>query len=126
MGAEQFASQVDNTFTGNTLETSITANTSNQYDADISNADASTTFETGEQNISGASEIGCGFNSNDGNTFDVVVEWTDGAGTVRHTQRPDKLQGITDEEAVIVVKSTHFNLKLEGNSSDVDGTVNAH
>jgi len=130
MGAPQFAQQVDNTQTNNAVltEAEITANTANQFDDDRVSKDLSSgDYTTGENNISGASEISGVVTINDSNSADIKVEWTDGTGAVLATESPSDLQGISDQATFnFIVKSTHFNLKVSGTSTDADITVNAH
>lgn len=131
MGAPQFAQQVDNTTTEQAVftESEITANTANQYDGDILTEDVSSSvYETGEQNISGAGELVVALTENSGNAVNATIEWTDGTGTVQFAENPEALQNLSNaaDYAIIAVKSTHVNIKLDGSSTDTDGTVNAH
>jgi hypothetical protein len=128
MGASQFGRGVVNEQFAENIEVDIQRNTANQFDTDVIAEDVSSeVFETGEQNISGATEISGLIQVNDSNSADITVEWTDGAGNVVGTEQPSNLQEITDQQTFnIIVKSTHFNLKTSGTSTDVDLTVNAH
>jgi hypothetical protein len=131
MGNAQFYNRQDisgQTLSNVTTTAEITANTANQYDGDSVNTDVSTeTFETGEQNISGATALVGAVTVNDSGDANVIAEWTDGTGTVVYSEQLSDLQGITSSKSFALrVKSTHVNLKVSGTSTDADITVNAH
>jgi hypothetical protein len=129
MGAQQFGRTVENTSYAENVEVDIQRNTANQFDGDEIGADLSAEdYSTGEQNISGAEELTILAKEKSGNSSTVTVEWTDGAGNVIGTETPEALKGLTSTSdfANLIVKSTHFNLKASGASTDYNITVNAH
>lgn len=130
MGTQQFERGVGNQFLEDNVQVDIERNTSNQFDDDVRNEDIATTpIETGEQNISGASEVAGQVTVNDGGSADLTIIWTDGNGNEVGREEPSELQGITsaDEGTFnFITKSTHFNLKVSGTSNDTTTTVNAH
>lgn len=129
MGAQQFGRTVENTSYAENVEVDIQGNTANQFDADSIAEDLSSEdYSTGEQNISGAKELTIMANESSGNNSSVTVEWTDGTGTVIVTETPSSLDGLNNDTdfANLIVKSTHFNLKASGSSTDYNITVNAH
>ena len=127
MGAEQFGRGVVNDQFAENISVDVQRNQANQFDTDEASADVSTGYETGEQNISGAKEVSGIVNIQDSNDADIEIEWTDGAGTVIASETPSELQGITDQASFnFIVKSTHFNLKINGTSTNTAITVNAH
>lgn len=130
MGTEQFGRGIENESLAENVEVDIKQNEANQYDDDIIGQDvAQNPVNTGEQNISGSNEVSGDIEVNDGGDANVTIEWTDGTGTVVTTQEPVELQGVTGtsgNDFNFVTKSTHFRLKIDGTSNDVDATVNAH
>lgn len=130
MGVGQFERGVGNQFLDDNIQVDIERNTSNQFDDDVRNEDISSTpIDTGEQNISGASEVSGQVTVNDGGDADFSIIWTDGSGNEVGRQEPSELQNITssdDGSFNFVVKSTHFKIKVSGSSGDSTLTVNAH
>ena len=130
MGTQQFERGVGNQFLEDNVQVDIERNTSNQFDDDKSGRDIENNkIQTGEQNISGASEIAGQITVNDGGDANLSVRWTDGSDNIVGREEPDALQGITssdDGTFNIIVKSTNVKIVVDGTSNDVDYTVNAH
>lgn len=128
MGAPQFATQVDNSTTNKKVftEAEVTANSANQWDIDAVSEDVSSTdYSAGETNISGAQALNGMLTEASGSTASVIIEWTDGAGTVLGSQTVATASNGSDDFAVRV-KSTHANVKITGSSTDASLTGNAN
>lgn len=128
MGAPQFGRGIENkSFTEN-VEVDIKQNTSNQFDDDSLNTDVST-YDSGEQNISGAMEVTIGVTENSGSgDANLEVQWTDGSGNIVFTETPSDIQSLNGSSgyANVITKSTHIQIVGTGTSNDTDITVNAH
>jgi len=127
MGGEQFGRGISNDFLGSNVEVDVQRNTANQFDDDVIAQDISTNdYETGEQNVSGGQALNIVAKESSGNNADVIVEWTDGTGTVIGSQTViSGLNGSTDTSSVRV-KSTHVNVKATGSSTDLNLSVNVN
>lgn len=128
MGAPQFGRGIENKSFEENVEVDVKANDANQFDDDATNTDISS-YDSGEQNISGAKEVTVALSENTGtDDASITLEWTDGSGNVAYTETPSSIQNLSGSQdyANIIVKSTHFQVKGSGTSSDTDVTVNAH
>ena len=128
MGAPQFGRGIENKSFAENVEVDIKANDANQFDDDLQNGDISS-YDSGEQNISGAQELTVALLENSGSgDANLEIQWTDGSGNVIFTENPSDIQNLNGSGnwENIIVKSTHVKIVGSGTSSDSNVTVNAH
>ena len=128
MGAPQFGRGIENKSFAENVEVDIKANDANQFDDDLQNGDIST-YDSGEQNISGAQELTVALQENSGSgDANLEIQWTDGSGNVIFTENPSDIQNLNGSGnwENIIVKSTHVKIVGSGTSSNSNVTVNAH
>lgn len=94
---------------------------------DLTSSDEGT-YESGQRDTGGAEAIGGHILDDNGNTFDVEIDWLDDEGNVLVTYAPSELTNVSDVTFNIVARSDHFELRVKDNSgaTSVHGTANAH
>lgn len=93
---------------------------------DLTGADGP--FESGQRSTGGAEALAGHILDDNGNTFDVRVDWMDDQGNVLVTDDRSSLTGVSDVKFNLVVRSDHFEVRVvdNGGATAVHGTVNAH
>lgn len=87
-------------------------------------------FSTGTRNTGGAEALAGEFVSTDSNAFNVLVDWLDADENVVHTHAPAPIQGVTDVDFSLRVRSDRWQLRVEDASgagqNRVRGSANVH
>lgn len=85
-------------------------------------------YESGQKSTGGAEALAGHIVSDDGNTFDVRIDWMADDGTVLVTEDRAALTNVSDIQFNLVVRSDHFEVRLVDNTgaAQVHGSVNAH
>jgi len=86
-------------------------------------------FDSGAKNAGGAEALAGEITSDDSANFNVLVDWLDNDENVVITHDPASLQGVSDVEFNLVMRSDRFKVRVEdtsGGQNRIHGTVNSH
>lgn len=85
-------------------------------------------FASGQKDTGGAEALAGHIIDDNGNLFNVEIDWMDEDGNVLVTDSRDTLNGVSDVQFNLVIRSDHFEVRIEDNNgaTAVHGSVNAH
>lgn len=88
-------------------------------------------FQSGARSTGGAQELTGTVVSDQGNNFDIHIDWLDDNDNLLRTESPSAIQGVNNVDNFnIVTKSDRFELRItdvSGNATnEIHGSANAH